>query len=188
MTEPERGLLELARLLDRREIPYMVIGGLANAVWGQPRATLDIDVTIWAPLREVDSLMAYLEPAFVPVMDDPARFVAHTRVLPVRHRSGVRADLIFGGLAFEEEAIRRAREVLVQGVPVKFCTAEDLILHKVISDRERDQEDVRGILRLRLRELDFEYLEPRIQELADFLSRPEIRQRWETWKSEAGQV
>jgi len=24
----------------------MVVGGMANAVWGEPRATLDIDITI----------------------------------------------------------------------------------------------------------------------------------------------
>ena len=36
--------------------------------------------------------------------------------------------------------------------------------------------DVQGILRRRLRELDLDYLEPRIEELSNLLSRPEIWQ------------
>ena len=47
MSAQERALTDLARLLDRLEVPYMIIGGMANAVWGEPRATVDIDATGW---------------------------------------------------------------------------------------------------------------------------------------------
>jgi hypothetical protein len=46
MTTQEQALVRLAQLLSEHGIPYMVIGGLANAVWGEPRTTLDIDVTV----------------------------------------------------------------------------------------------------------------------------------------------
>lgn len=48
MTSQEQALVRLARRLSDLEVPYMVIGGVANAVWGEPRATLDIDVTLAA--------------------------------------------------------------------------------------------------------------------------------------------
>jgi hypothetical protein len=41
MTALERALLELDRTLANNSIPYMIIGGMANAVWGEPRATLE---------------------------------------------------------------------------------------------------------------------------------------------------
>ena len=47
MTPIEHALVSFARILSENEIPYMIIGGMANAVWGEPRATIDIDVTIW---------------------------------------------------------------------------------------------------------------------------------------------
>jgi hypothetical protein len=40
-------------------------------------------------------------------------FVRDTRVLPVETEDGVRIDIIFGMLPFEEEAIRRARPIRV---------------------------------------------------------------------------
>jgi ABC-type lipoprotein release transport system permease subunit len=41
---------------------------------------------------------------------------------------------------------------------------------------------VKGILRFRKEDLDYSYLEPRIQELADLLDRPGLVSQWETWK------
>lgn len=42
----ERLLERLAGSLDRHKIPYMVIGGQAVLVYGEPRLTRDIDVTV----------------------------------------------------------------------------------------------------------------------------------------------
>jgi hypothetical protein len=161
----------------------MVIGGLANAVWGEPRATLDIDVTISADTSDVRRISALLESDFRALVSDPEAFAKETRVLPLESRTGVRVDLIFGFLPFEREAIERASAVPVAGGEIRFCTPEDLILLKIISRRERDQADVQGILRRRFSDLDLDYLEPRIEELSELLSRPEILQNWARWKA-----
>ena len=137
MTSQEQALVRLARQLSDLEVPYMVIGGVANAVWGEPRATLDIDVTLAAETSECSRLIEGLASEFTPLISDPQGFVEKTRVLPVQSRTGVRVDLIFGLLPFEREAIARAVSVNVQGVEVAFCTAEDLILLKIISTRAR---------------------------------------------------
>ena len=57
MTEQERALRRLAAFLDRQQVPYVVIGGLAVAVWGDPRATLDIATSIWVPEDSVESFV-----------------------------------------------------------------------------------------------------------------------------------
>jgi len=53
VTSQEETLVALARRLDEHQIPYMIIGGLANAVWGEPRATLDIHGTRKPPEPEL---------------------------------------------------------------------------------------------------------------------------------------
>jgi hypothetical protein len=185
MSALESALLGLARFLEERDIPYMVIGGLANAVWGEPRATLDIDVTVWVEDREIAAVVGELTSAFRALDADPVAFVGHTRVLPLESGEGVRIDLIFGLLPFEREAIRRACPVAIAGGSVRFCTAEDLVLMKIISSRDRDQADARAIVLRRLAELDLGYLEPRIAELAALLARDDIKRRWEEWKASA---
>lgn len=182
MTAQERSLLLIAKLLADEDVPYMVVGGIANAVWGEPRATLDIDITILVPDERTPGLTRTLARPFEILVEDPAQFIRQTRVLPLRSQDGVRVDLIFGLLPFEEEAIRRAVPIEVAGAPVFFCTAEDLILMKVISDREQDLADARGVLRQRRHRLDFGYLDPRVAELSGILENPQIRQRWQAWK------
>ena len=184
MTSQEAALVLLARLLAKHQIPYMIIGGLANAVWGEPRATLDIDVTISADTSDAGRISSLLDRHFRALVSDPEAFAEETRVLPLESRTGVRVDLIFGLLPFERDAIERAKPVAIADEEIRFCTPEDLILLKIISRRERDQADVQGILRRRLSGLDLEYLEPRIEELSELLSRPEILQNWSRWKAE----
>ena len=186
MTTPEAALVEIAGALADLRIPYMVIGGVANAVWGEPRSTLDVDVTVWVAEPELDAVVAQLVAKFRCRVARPAEFVRGTRVLPLQSARGERIDVVFGMLPFEEEAIRRAVTVRVAGADVRFCTAEDLVLHKIVSERERDLNDARAITRRRLAQLDLAYLEPRIEELSQGLERPEITARWQAWKQEAG--
>lgn len=184
MTEQGRALLRLVSLLDRQQVPYVVIGGLAVAVWGEPRATLDIDASIWVPEDRIESFVLEVRNDFEILVDNPEAFVDETRVLPVLSTEGVRIDLIFGQLPFEQEAIERGTEIATGEGSVRFCTAEDLILMKILSDRDRDQSDARGVALRKMEELDLEYLEPRIRELANLLEKPVILKRWEAWRQE----
>ena len=180
MTAQEEGVVQVTALLEAARVPYMVIGGLANIVWGEPRATLDIDITVWVDDAQIQPLVDRIRSQLHVLVDSPAAFIAETRVLPAETSSGVRVDLLFGMLPFER-AIDRARDVLLAGKRVRVCTPEDLILMKIVSDRERDVADARAIVQRRLRELDRNYLEPRISELSSLLDRPDILARWEEW-------
>jgi len=180
MGELEAVLADLAKRLTREGVPYMVIGGMANAVWGSPRSTVDIDITVLLDPPQARAILNTLGAAYTARTGNPEAFVARTRVLPLRHAGGVQIDLIFALLPFEDEAVRRAISVNVGGVPVRFCTPEDLVLHKIVSERDRDRKDVEEILRRRRETLDRDYLDPRIHELATLLDRPGI----DTWYRE----
>jgi len=42
-------LKKLKLLLEKQRTPYMLIGGIAVALWGEPRATQDIDIVVLIP-------------------------------------------------------------------------------------------------------------------------------------------
>lgn len=141
-------LLEiLASELDRVGIPYMVIGGQAVLRYGEPRLTKDIDLTLGVDLDRLPDVLAVARACALEVLVDPDEFVRRTMVLPCRHaESGIRVDLVFSFSPYEREAIRRAQPVALGAVQVRFATAEDLVIHKVVAGRPRDLEDIRGVL------------------------------------------
>lgn len=153
-------LLErLAVGLEERQIPYMVIGGQAVLIYGEPRLTRDIDVTLGVgPDRLADLLEFARTCAWCPLVDAPKGFVQRTMVLPlVDPESNIRIDFMFSYSAYEQQAMQRVRRVAIGKASVRFAAAEDVIVHKIVAGRPRDLEDVRSIL-LKNRELDLAYI------------------------------
>ena len=169
MPELDDALIAFTSWLDRQRVPYMVIGGFAVTVWGEPRFTRDLDVTISVPAENIPSVIDLVCSEFNSLVSDPVKFVTETRVLPITVQS-VPVDLVFAALPYEEVAITRARPVTLKSGTVHICSPEDLILHKIVSQRPRDHEDIEGVFRYRHAELDYEYLDPRVEELTDALS------------------
>jgi predicted nucleotidyltransferase len=155
----EELLSRISRTLDRHSLPYMIIGGQAVLLHGEPRLTRDIDVTLGVDTSRLGGLLdAVREAAFRPLPEDIPRFVRNTMVLPVvDEESGVRVDFIFSFTPYEQEAIARAGTVAIGGQGVRFASAEDVIIHKIFAGRPRDLEDVRSIL-LRNPEIDSRYV------------------------------
>jgi hypothetical protein len=172
-SELELAVAEVAAALDQLAVPYMLVGGLAVASWGEPRTTLDVDLSVWAP-SGLDSVVAALERSFTPAIQDVSRFVAKTRVLPLSTSGGIRIDVIFAALPFEEEMIGRASRKRFGDRFVPVASVEDLILLKSVSERTKDQEDVRR-LTARFRDtLDKNYLNGRLREFSEALDRADL--------------
>ena len=184
MSDLDHALSALSSWLSQNGIPHMVIGGFAVTVWGEPRFTRDLDVTISVPADEMPDTIQSISSRFASLAADPLKFASDTRVLPIMVES-VPVDLIFAALPYEDDAIARARPILVNNQNVPICSPEDLILHKIVSQRPRDHEDIEGVFRYRHAELDYVYLDPRVEELAEALSDPNmlqwyqrLRNRW----------
>ena len=143
----ERLLARIAHALDANHIPYMVIGGQAVLLYGEPRFTKDIDVTLGVALDRLDDVVALAQDAGFEPLVDPERFTRETMVLPCQDReTELRLDLVFSTSRYEREALGRARSVETGGASVRFASPEDLVVHKVVAGRPRDLEDVRSIL------------------------------------------
>lgn len=180
MTELERTVAEVCGFLERIRVPYMVIGGLAALFWGEPRITRDIDVTIGIGIDQVPVLVRDLPDGFRPAVDNPAEFARETHVVPLVSPAGIRIDLVLAGLPYEHAAIERAVPVPIAGREVRVCSPEDLVIHKVISDRAKDREDVRAIIRRQQHRFDRRYADPIVLELSQVLGRPDVWEFYET--------
>lgn len=157
---------KIATSFEGRGIPYMIIGGQAVLVHGEPRMTKDIDVTLGVSADSLEYIMQMagaLEWEILP--EDPATFVKRTMVLPCRESlSGIRIDLIFSFTPYEREAIERAVVKRVGSTDVRFASAEDLIIHKIFAGRPRDIEDARTVL-LKNPLIDRKYIRSRLEQL-----------------------
>lgn len=140
-------LADLARALDAARLPYMVIGGQAVLLHGEPRLTQDVDLTLGAAPDRLPDVLGALAAAGVQPVVDPEPFVAETLVLPCAHApSGLRVDVIFSHEGYEREAIRRTVAAEIGGATVRFASVEDLLIHKLVAGRARDLDDARGVL------------------------------------------
>ncbi len=174
MTELERALAEAAAIFDQENIPYMVIGGVAVIIWGNTRATIDIDVTVWVEEDALEPTIMRLSQRLLARVDDPCAFTKRTRVLPVKATSGVPIDIIFATLPFERQAIEDAEEKTLGESRVRVCRVSDLIVHKILSERPRDREDVRFLITRYADSLDRSVLDTHVESLARELSRSAI--------------
>ncbi|MCM8810838.1 MAG: nucleotidyl transferase AbiEii/AbiGii toxin family protein [Candidatus Omnitrophica bacterium] len=141
-------LKKIARELSKLEIPYMIIGGQAVLLYGEPRLTKDIDVTLGVGIEKLKELKILSEKLqFKILVDNPDDFVRKTMVLPLQDiKSGIRIDFIFSFSSYENQAIKKAVEIKFGRISVKFAALEDVIIHKIIAGRSRDIEDVKSII------------------------------------------
>jgi len=155
----EELLVRIAAALSSRNLPYMIIGGQAVLLYGEPRLTKDIDITLGVNIDRLPDLLSIVEELSLALLpEDVPTFVQRTLVLPVLERNtGIRVDFIFSFTPYETQAIGRAKRIILSGQEVCFASLEDLILHKIFAGRPRDLEDVK-ILILKNPVIDVSYI------------------------------
>ena len=160
-----RLLEKIALALEERGISYMVIGGQAVLVYGVPRLTQDIDVTLGAgPDRLGEILDMVKAQGWQVLVQEPEDFVRRTMVLPCSDsETRLRIDLMFSHSEYERQALEHVQRVPIGNARVRFASLEDLVIHKIIAGRPRDLEDVRGIL-LKNPTCQVEYIRQWLQE------------------------
>jgi len=156
----ERLLKRIAGRLDKAKIPYMVIGGQAVLLYGTPRLTRDIDITLGVDTDRFTSLREVCKRLGLRILPpNPQRFVSQTKVLPVEDtKSKIRVDFIFSFTPYERQAMKRTKKVRIESCLVKFASPEDVIIHKMFAGRAVDLEDVKNILLKRKKRVDLQYI------------------------------
>jgi len=160
---------------------WYLFGAQAVQVWGLPRLTADVDVTVRLRGENPSRFVAAMKTAgFDLRVADVDDFIRRTRVLPFVHRdSQIPLDVVLAGPGLEEEFLERARSVDLGGVTVPVISPEDLLVTKILAGRPKDLEDVHGILRERLGELDLSRVRRVLTLLEDALTQSDLKPLFE---------
>jgi hypothetical protein len=145
--------------LRETRVSYMMIGAWALAVWGRPRATMDLDFMVMVDGTGLDCIEKRLiRDGFLadetwlkwnPLLKDLQRRMQF---------QGVTVDLMRPRDVHDNQAFERRKKKKLAG---RFCwviAPEDFILQKVKVGRPRDFEDALSVLERSRKMLDFKYL------------------------------
>lgn len=177
---------KLADAFERLQMRYALGGALATSYWGTPRATEDIDCLIALPalkyqlladeLGRIGLLLRNNEGAFSPITVPRMREQAENDKLIECFFDSIRVELFLPAVALQEEILRRAVMVPINGREFLATTAEDLILLKMAFHRPKDLMDVRSILWVQRGQLDLDYIRNWSSRSHDAQTRQELEQ------------
>lgn len=157
--------------LERAGIPYALVGSVASSIYGEPRATNDLDVVIQIRPEDAEKLVAvfpetdfYVPPVETVRTEAGRLYGAHLNV--IAHAGMTKADL-YPLPADQRHWFGRRQTVEVGGRKLWVAAPETVILHKLLFHRESGGEkhlrDVRAMLTTSGAKLDRPWLD---QELA----------------------
>ncbi len=185
MLEVIRAADELQRFCNEQGWRFCFIGGLALLRWGEPRETIDVDLTLLTGFGGEDRFIDILLRHFEPRIQQPAEFALAHRVLLLRARSGVGLDIALAGLPFEEAVVARSSLfAFPTEILLRTCSAEDLVVMKAFAARAKDWIDVEGIIVRQTGRLDWTYVRRQLQPLAELKEAPEVLDELERRRSE----
>jgi hypothetical protein len=164
-------IVRVANLLERHNLAFALIGGLASSIRGRIRVTADIDIVVDCEVTAAVSLLKQLdETSFRPFVDDAEASIRQYFILPIVDvDSGTPIDLAIGASGFEKMVVQRASAP--EGYSIPVATAEDLLLMKLMAGRTQDVSDVKGIVELHKDTIDWDYcieIAGQLQEALDF--------------------
>lgn len=162
-------LLQFARLLDEMSVPYMVVGSVASSLYGDSRATADVDVVADLPAERVAPLFAALQEDFYVDEEAVHRAVRSRRLFNAIHFDSLfKVDVyVLPAEEFDQQQMkRRRREKLFpdSAQEVYLASPEDTLLSKLRWHRRgggtsaRQLADVAGIIKVQSDRLDVAYL------------------------------
>jgi hypothetical protein len=163
---PTDVVIKFAGLLERAGIPFMIVGAFSSNIYGIERNTQDADVVVQLSVEGMRHLTPLLKPDFR--LDPQMAFegvASMTRYYVVAHVQPYFKIEVFllNDDAFSRGEFQRRRQLLFHGLPLYFCSAEDLVVTKLKwfrgdPTRGKDIEDVRGVLAVQGDKLDLVYI------------------------------
>lgn len=159
-------------------IPYMLTGSFASSYHGTSRSTQDIDLVI-APTPDQIRALVKLLPSSEYYIDESTALKAVRNLGQfniIDQVSGWKIDLIIRKeRPFSRQEFDRREKIDFQGIELVIASAEDVVVAKLEwakrGGSERQIEDAAGILRIRGKDLDREYIDKWVEDLG-------LRQEW----------
>ena len=146
---------EVAAILERLGIPYVIGGSVASSILGEPRSTLDLDIMVDATTGDIRSLVRALAKDFYVDEEDAVAAAGRSSSFNAIHlQSSLKVDFFPAEKLGREQIARRKAIVSRRELPpLYFYSAEDLVIRKLLWFREggesssRQWRDVVSILK-----------------------------------------
>jgi hypothetical protein len=162
-------VLEVTRVLEELDVPYIVGGSLASSVHGIPRSTQDADLVADLRPHHVPSFLGKIEGIFY-VSPERAEAAVHRRTSfnLIHLKTMIKVDLfVFADTPLARQEMMR-RQILPipgeSGLRLPIASPEDTILQKLLWYRkggevsERQWNDILGVIKVQRKALDMSYL------------------------------
>jgi len=156
---------ELATRLEQQGCSYAIGGALALAYSSEPRATLDIDVTLFIPVEDKQRAVEVLEACQCDFRTvDLLQGFADHGFAQVRFQE-IRVDVFLPLNDFYQAAEQRRQKVQMAGREVYVWDAATLCVFKLMFFRLKDFADIEAILRAQGKQLDRAWIGQQVEEL-----------------------
>jgi hypothetical protein len=170
------------RPLEELEIPYMVTGGVAAVVYGDPRFTRDIDIVLRLDAVEAARLASGFDEAhyYVPPLETLRREAGrrrHGHFNLIHKESGLRADVyLLDDGALHQWGFGGRRTIQLATTPLSVAPPEYVIVRKLQYYREsgsdRHLRDIAMMLRISEGSVD-------LDEIGEWVARLGLQREWE---------
>lgn len=148
MTPPEPSLPDkvaaLHAALGHAGIAHAFGGALALAYYAEPRATIDIDLNLFAPAEQLSAITTSLTPLGVDAASDPAAVVRDGQGRLRWGRTPI--DLFFAYDAVHDAMAAATRTVPFGQATIPILSPEHLLVCKAAFDRPKDWIDIEQTL------------------------------------------
>jgi hypothetical protein len=158
---------------------YVIIGGVAASIQGEPRTTRDVDVVVLVKSRGLSVLLRALADAGFRVV--PTRTYARLMTgsaCKLSYSGKFSVDLRVASFRLDYSAVETRQEVTIFGERIYICAPEELIVYKLARFSPLDVQDMRAILRTHKGNLNRERITELAKALSDEAGDADIAERW----------
>ncbi len=168
---PSDAVERVLSVLDRLEIPYLIGGSVASAIFGNNRPTMDVDLVAELRPDQVDEFVTALQIDFYADAPSIREALQRGRAFNLIHyASTFKVDVFplrsdeYSRVSFGRRRFEQSRSFGPEPIECAVASPEDTVLRKLEWYREggetseRQWNDLRGILRVSGLLLDYAYL------------------------------
>jgi predicted nucleotidyltransferase len=157
-------LKKIVKEFKNSQIEYMISGSFGSTLYGEVRATNDIDIVIDCTIGQLENFVESIESNYY-VSNEAAKEAFRQRSMfnIIDYSTGVKIDLIIRKKrAYSIEEFSRRRSIQFEDEEFLFVSPEDSILSKLewakLGESERQFRDAVGVALVQWEHLDIEYL------------------------------
>jgi hypothetical protein len=154
---------------------WYVFGAQSVVVYGVPRLSADVDVTLALVPDSPELFAQEMQAAGFSLRVSDPDFVRRTRVMPFVHEpTGMPLDVVLAGSGLEDEFLQRAVPTEIGGTRIPVIELSDLVVAKVLAGRPKDLEDTRALWQIHGQRIDSDRIRRLLTLLEEALSQSDL--------------